>query len=143
MARTIFMHTLAFNEPLKGLSPEQLRYSMLGPASEVGFIEEARKKFVQESAYLDDRPGAPMRFLAEANLTQIIRREEKTSTRARRCATSSGAKAPRLVGSRVNDRPAEELPEDGLTATGGTHRHRAPSRGCRPAVGGCNRRHGA
>ena len=77
VARTIFMHTLAFNEPLKGLSPEQLRYSMLGPASEVGFIEEARKKFIQESAYLDDRPGAPMRFLAEANLTQIIRREEK------------------------------------------------------------------
>ena len=32
VARTIFMHTLAFNEPLKGLSPEQLRYSMLGPA---------------------------------------------------------------------------------------------------------------
>ncbi len=32
---------------------------------------------MQESAYLDDRPGAPMRFLAEANLTQIIRREEK------------------------------------------------------------------
>ena len=77
VARTIFMHTLAFNEPLKGLSPEQLRYSMLGPTSEVSFIEEARRKFVQESAYLDDRPGAPMRFLAEANLTQIIRREEK------------------------------------------------------------------
>ena len=77
VARTIFMHTLAFNDPLKGLSPEQLRYSMLGPTSDVSFIEEARKKFVLESAYLDDRPGAPMRFLAEANLTQIIRREEK------------------------------------------------------------------
>ena len=77
VARTIFVHTLAFNEPLKGLSPEQLRYSMLGPTSDVSFIEEARKKFVLESAYLDDRPGAPMRFLAEANLTQIIRREEK------------------------------------------------------------------
>ena len=25
---------------------------------------------------LDDKPGAPLRFLAEANLTQIIRREE-------------------------------------------------------------------
>ena len=77
VARTVFMHTLAFNEPLQGLSPEQLRYSMLGPASELSFIEEARKKFVAESAYLDDRPGAPMRFLAEANLTQIIRREER------------------------------------------------------------------
>ena len=76
-ARTVFMHTLAFNEPLQGLSPEQLRYSMLGPGADLSFIEEARKKFVLESAYLDDRPGAPMRFLAEANLTQIIRREEK------------------------------------------------------------------
>ena len=76
-ARTIFMHTLAFNEPLKGLPPDQLRYSMLGPALDISFIEEARKKFVAESAYLDDRPGAALRFLAEANLSQIIRREEQ------------------------------------------------------------------
>ena len=71
------MHTLAFNEPLNGLPPEQLRYSMLGPTFDVSFIEEARKKFLAESAYLDDRPGAPMRFLADANVTQVIRREEK------------------------------------------------------------------
>ena len=77
VARTIFLHTLAFNDPLKGLSPEQLRYSVLCPATDVSFIEEARKKFITESAYLDDRPGAPMRFLAEANLRQIIRREER------------------------------------------------------------------
>ncbi len=76
VARTIFMHTLAFNDPLKGLSPERLRYSVLGPATDVSFIEEARKRFIAESAYLDDRPGAPMRFLAEANLSQIVRREE-------------------------------------------------------------------
>ena len=76
-ARTIFMHTLAFNDPLKGLSPEQLRYSILCPAMDISFIEEARKKFIAESAYLDDRPGAPMRFLAEANLRQIVRREER------------------------------------------------------------------
>ena len=76
-ARTIFMHTLAFNEPLKGLSPERLRYSVLGPATDAGFVEEARKAFVAESAYLDDRPGAPMRFLAEANLRQIVRRAER------------------------------------------------------------------
>ena len=61
IARTIFMHTLAFNEPLKGISPEHLRYSVLGPTTDISFIEEARKKFVAESAYLDDRPGAPMR----------------------------------------------------------------------------------
>ena len=72
-----FLHTLAFNDPLKGLSPEQLRYSILCPAMDISFIEEARRKFIAESAYLDDRPGAPMRFLAEANLRQIIRREER------------------------------------------------------------------
>ena len=77
VARTIFLHTLAFNEPLQGVSPEQLRYSVLSPACDLSFVEEARKKFLAESAYLDDRPGAPMRFLAEANLTQIIRREEQ------------------------------------------------------------------
>ena len=76
-ARTIFMHTLAFNEPLKGLPPDRLRYSMLGPELDISFIEDARKKFVAESAYLDDRPAAPLRFLAEANLSQIVRREEQ------------------------------------------------------------------
>lgn len=76
-ARTIFLHTLAYNDPLKGLSPADLRYSVLGPATDLSFIEGARKKFVGESAYLDDRPGSPMRFLAEANLTQIVRREER------------------------------------------------------------------
>ena len=76
-ARTTFLHTLAFNEPLKGLAPEHLRYAMLAPTLDISFVEEARKRFVAESAYLDDRPGAPMRFLAEANLNQIIRREER------------------------------------------------------------------
>ncbi len=77
VARTIFVHTLAFNDPLKGVSAERLRYSVLGPTTDVSFIEQARKRFVTDSAYLDDRPGAPMRFLAEANLRQIIRREEQ------------------------------------------------------------------
>ena len=76
-ARTIFLHTLAFNDPLKGLPPEQLRYSMVGPEIDISFVEDARKKFVAESAYLDDRPVAPMRFLVDANLSQIIRREER------------------------------------------------------------------
>ena len=77
VARTILTHTFAFNDPLKGLSPEQLRYSVPGPAVDVSFVEEARRKFIAESAYLDDRPGAPMRFLAEANLSQIVRRAER------------------------------------------------------------------
>lgn len=77
VARTIFMHTLAFNEQLKGISPEQLRYSILGPALDLSFLEDARKEFAAESAYLDDRPGAPLRFNVEANLHQMIRNEER------------------------------------------------------------------
>ena len=77
VARTAFIHTLAFNEQLKGLTTEELRYSMLGPATDLSFIEEARKRFIAESEYLDDRPGAPMRFLAEANLAQVMRRAER------------------------------------------------------------------
>ncbi len=77
VARTIFMHSLAFNEPLKGLTPEHLRFSIIGPAADISFVEDARQRFKHESAYLDDRPAAPMRFLVEANLTQIIRRQEQ------------------------------------------------------------------
>jgi Predicted ATPase (AAA+ superfamily) len=77
VARTVLLHSLAYNEPLKGLSPEHLRFSMLNPALDISFIEDARKRFMAGSAYLDDRPGVPMRFLVEANLTQIIRRQEQ------------------------------------------------------------------
>ena len=75
-ARTIFLHTLAFNEPLRGCSARRLRYSMVGPGTDFAYIEETRKRFLQDSAYLDDRPGAPLRFLAEANLNKIIRTRE-------------------------------------------------------------------
>jgi len=77
VARTVFMHTLAFNDPLKGLTAEELRYATAGPAVNPSFIDEARKRFTVESAYLDDRPAAPMQFRAEANLNVIIRREEQ------------------------------------------------------------------
>lgn len=76
-ARTIFLHSLAFNDPLKGLPPEELRYSVMGPMLDISFIDDACRKFVAESAYLDDRPGAVMRFHVDANLNQIIRREER------------------------------------------------------------------
>ena len=59
VARTIFLHTLAFNDPLKGLPPEQLRYSVLCPGTDISFIEEARRKFVAESAYLRRSSGRP------------------------------------------------------------------------------------
>ena len=78
VARTVFMHTLAFNDQLKGLTPEHLRYAIIGPQLDISFVKFARQKFLAESAYLDDRPGAPLRFLAEANLTQIIRRAEQS-----------------------------------------------------------------
>lgn len=77
VARTVFVHTLAFNNDLKGLSADHLRYSVLSPAADLSFIDDARTKFRAESAYLDDRPTAPLRFNAEANLTQVIGREEK------------------------------------------------------------------
>lgn len=76
VARSVFMHTLAFNDTLRGLNADELRYAILGPATDIAFIDDARKRFITDSAYLDDKPGAPLRFLAEANLTQIIRREE-------------------------------------------------------------------
>ncbi|MGE0283361.1 MAG: DUF499 domain-containing protein, partial [Rhizobiaceae bacterium] len=77
VARAIFVHTLAFNNDLKGLSVDHLRYSILSPAADISFIDDAKTKFRAESAYLDDRPTAPLRFNAEANLTQVIGREEK------------------------------------------------------------------
>ena len=77
VARTILWHTFAFNEHLKGCSIEDLRFAILGPGNDLSFIDDARQKFVASSAYLDDRPGASLRFLTEANLTMMIRRQEK------------------------------------------------------------------
>lgn len=77
VARPILFHTLAFNDSLKGLNERELRYSALGPGIDPSFIDDARRRFVEESAYLDDRPNVPLRFLTEANLTQVIRRQEQ------------------------------------------------------------------
>ncbi len=77
VARTVLFHSLAFNENLKGVSADELRWSMLGPALDPSFIDDARRRFQDQSAYLDDRPTVPMRFLTEANLTQIVRRQEQ------------------------------------------------------------------
>jgi hypothetical protein len=77
VARTILWHTFAFNEHLKGLSADELRYAVLAPGLDLGFVDDARRKFVAGSAYLDDRMGAPLRFLTEANLTMMIRRQEE------------------------------------------------------------------
>lgn len=77
VARTIFLHSLAFNEPLKGLTPDHLRYAMIAPLIDISFTDAARQRFIESSAYLDDRPGAPLRFLTDANLTQVIRGMER------------------------------------------------------------------
>lgn len=77
VARTAFMHTLAYHEALKGVTPDRLRYSVIAPSLDISFVDNARQRFMAESAYLDDRPGAPLRFRAEANLTQLIRRDER------------------------------------------------------------------
>jgi hypothetical protein len=76
VARTIFFHTLAFNDQLKGASREEIRYSIIAPEHDISFIDDATTRFMQHSAYLDDRPNVPLRFQAEANLTQIIKRQE-------------------------------------------------------------------
>jgi hypothetical protein len=90
VAQTVFVHTFAFNNDLKGIAPDHLRFSILSPMADITFIDDARQKFRQESAYLDDRPSAPLRFNAEANLTQVIAARSNTSTKARvsmNCAT--------------------------------------------------------
>ena len=74
LARTIFLHTLAYPESAQGLTTESLRYSVCSPAIEPSFVEAARKQFLAESLYLDDRPGSPLRFMTEPNLTQMIRK---------------------------------------------------------------------
>jgi hypothetical protein len=75
VARTVFIHSLGFPSQIQGIAPDHLRFSILSPSLDVGFIEDARKRFQERSAYLDDKPGAPLRFLTDANLTQIVERQ--------------------------------------------------------------------
>lgn len=77
VAQAIFFHTLAYNDSVQGASPGQLRYGLLSPGFETGFINAALDRFKEESAYLDDKPGQPLRFLHEPNLNQLIRQQEK------------------------------------------------------------------
>jgi len=75
VARTIFLNTLAFGDAAKGVNPDHLRYSLCSPTIEPSFIEQARLRFIKESLYLDDRPGAPLRFMVEPNLEQVVRKQ--------------------------------------------------------------------
>ena len=118
VARTIFIHTLAYNDQLKGVTPEHLRYSILGPETDISFIDDARKRFAEDSSYLDDRPTAPLRFLVEANLTQIIRRQELHADAGR---SARGTERPHQAYFR------RQLLRDGSVCrwtVGGSRRHR-------------------
>lgn len=75
VARNILWHTFAFNEALQGIDKKNLSFSILAPGLETGFINDACDKFTKDSAYLDDRPTAPLKFLTEVNLLQLIRRQ--------------------------------------------------------------------
>ncbi len=74
VAGTVFLNTMAFGDNAQGTDVANLRWSIASPAIEPTVIEEARRKFVDASLYLDDRPGASMRFRVEPNLTQVINR---------------------------------------------------------------------
>ena len=76
VARTVFAHTMAYANA-QGLPPDHLRYAVCSPAIEPATVEKARLAFVQEALYLDDRPGAPLRFQVEPNLKQIVNRAMK------------------------------------------------------------------
>ncbi len=74
VARTVFLHTLAYGDVARGISAEHLKFSVCSPLVEPSFVEQARVRFIQESLFLDDHPGAKLRFMAEPNLTQVVRR---------------------------------------------------------------------
>ena len=78
IARTIFMHTLAFNQQLKGIDDKGLRYSMLSPGMELGYVDEALNRFRSESRYLYDNRKKPTQFQATPNLNQAIQRNEQS-----------------------------------------------------------------
>ncbi len=76
IARTVFLHTLAHGDAAKGILPDRLKFAICSPGVEPSFIEQARVRFLSESLFLDDRPGSPMRFQVEPNLTQLIRKQK-------------------------------------------------------------------
>lgn len=73
-ARTIFINSLAYPDNARGISEPDLKFSVLYPGLDGGILNRARTKFIENSQYLDDRPDSPLRFLANPNLEQVIRR---------------------------------------------------------------------
>lgn len=75
-ARTVLLHSLAFNEPLKGLSRLELNYGLYAPGLDPAFIHKAVRHLQEASEYLDDSAISKLRFLTEANLNQMVRKRE-------------------------------------------------------------------
>ncbi|MCY3537158.1 MAG: DUF499 domain-containing protein, partial [Cyanobacteria bacterium MAG IRC3_bin_20] len=75
-ARTVLLHSLAFNEPLKGLGRLELNYSLYAPGLDPAFIDKAVRHLQEASEYLDDSATSKLRFLTEANLNQMVRKRE-------------------------------------------------------------------
>lgn len=76
VGRNVLLHTLAFNDQLKGVQRPELLFSILAPGIEPSYALDAATRFQQNSSYLDDRTGAPLRFQYEANLNQLIKRTQ-------------------------------------------------------------------
>ena len=77
VGRNILFHTLAYNEALRGVQRPELRFSILAPGIEPAYIDDAAKRFQENSSYLDDRTVAPLRFQYEANLNQLVKRAQQ------------------------------------------------------------------
>ncbi len=77
VAHTIFFHTLAFNQQLKGIDGKSLRYSILSPGTELSYVDEALERFQRVSLYLDDNLEKPIQFQAAPNLNQAVQRAEQ------------------------------------------------------------------
>ena len=77
VARTVLFHSLAFNEPLKGLSRLELNYSLYAPAVDPAFVDKAVRLLQEQSEYLDDSGTSKLRFLTDANLNQMVRKRER------------------------------------------------------------------
>jgi len=75
-ARTVLFHSLAFNEPLKGLSRLELNDSLYAPGVDPAFVDKAVRLLQEESEYLDDSGTSKLRFLTDANLNQMVRKRE-------------------------------------------------------------------
>ena len=78
ITRVIFMNTLAYNQQLKGVDVRNLRYSVLWPGMEIGYVDEALTRFRDRSLYLDDNPKKPTQFQAAPNMSQAILRAEQS-----------------------------------------------------------------